>query len=198
MDCLCLANLYWVQQMMQLSCSSRHLLIKPFWILGVDRSVQNLVGDASYGTYLAIFNFSYLFYILLDIGLTNFNSKNIAQNNQLLSKYFVGITQAKIFLSIAYFIVIFIIGWIIGYNNEQLKLLGIVGLNQVLLSFILYVRSNIAALLMFKTDSILSVLDRVLMILICSFLLWSGFIPKSNFNIYYNSSYLYTRYKHYK
>lgn len=162
-----------------------NLLIKPFWILGVDRSVQNLVGDASYGTYLAIFNFSYLFYILLDIGLTNFNSKNIAQNNQLLSKYFVGITQAKIFLSIAYFIVIFIIGWIIGYNNEQLKLLGIVGLNQVLLSFILYVRSNIAALLMFKTDSMLSVLDRVLMILICSFLLWSGIFPKSNFNIYW-------------
>ena len=162
-----------------------NLLIKPFWILGVDRSVQNLVGDASYGTYLAIFNFSYLFYILLDIGLTNFNSKNIAQNNQLLSKYFVGITQAKIFLSIGYFIVIFLIGWIIGYNSEQLKLLGIVGLNQVLLSFILYVRSNIAALLMFKTDSILSVLDRVLMILICSFLLWSGIFPKSNFNIYW-------------
>ena len=162
-----------------------NLLIKPFWILGVDRSVQNLVGDASYGTYLAIFNFSYLFYILLDIGLTNFNSKNIAQNNQLLSKYFVGITQAKIFLSIGYFVVIFLIGWIIGYNSEQLKLLGIVGLNQVLLSFILYVRSNIAALLMFKTDSILSVLDRVLMILICSFLLWSGIFPKSNFNIYW-------------
>lgn len=160
-----------------------NLLVKPFWILGVDRTVQNLVGDAAYGTYLAIFNFSYLFYIILDIGLTNFNSKNIAQNNQLLSKYFVGISQAKIFLSLLYFIVIFTIGWIIGYNSEQLKLLAIVGFNQVLLSFILYVRSNIAALLLFKTDSILSVLDRVLMILICSFFLWSGVIPQSNFNI---------------
>ena len=162
-----------------------NLLVKPFWILGVDRAVQNLVGDASYGTYLAIFNFSYLFYILLDIGLTNFNSKNIAQNNHLLSKYFVGISQAKIFLSLGYFVIIFLIGWLIGYNTEQLKLLCIVGLNQVLLSFILYVRSNIAALLLFKTDSILSVLDRILMILICSFLLWSGFIPKTNFNIYW-------------
>lgn len=162
-----------------------NLLVKPFWILGVDRTVQNLVGDASYGTYLAIFNFSYLFYIILDIGLTNYNSKNIAQNNHLLSKYFVGITQAKIFLSLGYFIIIFLIGIAIGYNGEQLKLLGIVGLNQVLLSFILYVRSNIAALLLFKTDSILSVLDRVLMIMICSFLLWSGIFPQSNFNIYW-------------
>lgn len=162
-----------------------NLLVKPFWILGVDRSVQNLVGDASYGTYLAIFNFSYLFYIILDIGLTNFNSKNIAQNNHLLSKYFVGISQAKILLSIAYFVIIFVIGILIGYESEQLKLLAVVGLNQVLLSFILYVRSNIAALLLFKTDSILSVLDRILMILICSFLLWSGLFPKSNFNIYW-------------
>ena len=162
-----------------------NLLVKPFWILGVDRTVQNLVGDATYGTYLAIFNFSYLFYIILDIGLTNFNSKNIAQNNHLLSKHFVGISQAKILLSIGYFIIIFLIGLAIGYNTEQLKLLGIVGLNQVLLSFILYVRSNIAALLLFKTDSILSVLDRVLMILICSFLLWSGLFSQCNFNIYW-------------
>lgn len=162
-----------------------NLLVKPFWILGIDRSVQNIVGDASYGTYLAIFNFSYLFYILLDIGLTNFNSKNIAQNNQLLSKHFVGISQAKILLSIVYSIVIFTIGLIIGYDAGQLKLLAIVGLNQILLSFILYVRSNIAALLLFKTDSILSVLDRILMITICSFLLWSGIFPKNNFNIYW-------------
>ena len=129
-----------------------NLLVKPFWILGVDRTVQNIVGDASYGTYLAIFNFSYLFYIILDIGLTNYNSKEIAQNNSLLSKYFVGISQAKIFLSIAYFIIIFVIGLIIGYNTEQMKLLAVVGLNQVLLSFVLYVRSNISALLLFKTD----------------------------------------------
>ncbi|MGN0032843.1 MAG: oligosaccharide flippase family protein [Candidatus Limimorpha sp.] len=161
-----------------------NLLIKPFWILGVDRAVQNVVGDTSYGLYLAISQFSYLFYIILDLGLTNFNNRNIAQNKQLLSKHFVGISQAKIFLTIVYFIIIFIVGVIIGYRGEQLKLLGIVGFNQVLLSFILYVRSNISGLLLFKTDSILSVLDRVLMILICSFLLWSGFVPRENFNIY--------------
>ena len=161
-----------------------NLLIKPFWILGIDVAVQNLVGYTSYGLYLAISQFSYLFYILLDLGLTNFNNRNIAQNNQLLSKHFVGISQAKILLTILYFVVIFVLGWIIGYRGEQLKLLAIVGFNQVLLSFILYVRSNISALLLFKTDSILSVLDRVLMILICSFMLWSGFFPKEHFNVY--------------
>lgn len=162
-----------------------NLLIKPFWILGIDAAVQNTVGDTSYGLYLAISQFSYLFYILLDLGLTNFNSRNIAQNNNLLTKHFAGISQAKIFLTIIYFIVIFIVGWIIGYRGEQLRLLGIVGFNQVLLSFILYVRSNISALLLFKTDSVLSVLDRIFMILICSFLLWSGLFPREYFNIYW-------------
>ena len=162
-----------------------NLLIKPFWILGIDAAVQNTVGDTSYGLYLAISQFSYLFYILLDLGLTNFNSRNIAQHNQLLSKHFVVISQAKIFLTVIYFTVIFIVGWIIGYRGEQMKILAIVGFNQVLLSFILYVRSNISALLLFKTDSILSVLDRILMILICSFLLWSGAFPREDFNIYW-------------
>ena len=57
-----------------------NLLVKPFWILGIDREVQNLLGDASYGTYQALFNFSYLFYILLDLGITNFNSRAVAQD----------------------------------------------------------------------------------------------------------------------
>ncbi len=161
-----------------------NLLVKPFWILGVDRAVQNSVGDASYGSYLALYNFAYLFYIVLDIGLTNFNSRSIAQNPSLLSRYFVGISEAKILLSIVYFVIIFAVGYSIGYRGEQLSLLAVVGFNQVLLSLILYVRSNVSALLMFKTDSLLSILDRVLMILICGFLLWSGVLPSGSFNIW--------------
>jgi hypothetical protein len=40
-------------------------------------------------------------------------------------------------------------------------------LNQVLISFILFFRANIASLHLYRTDSILSVLDRLLMIGIC-------------------------------
>jgi O-antigen/teichoic acid export membrane protein len=153
-----------------------NLLVKPFWILGVDRQVQNVVGPESYGLYFAIFNFSFLFYIFLDVGITNFNNRNIAQNNQLLSKHLAGISLLKLFLGIFYGILIFIIGIIWGYRGEQLYLLGWVGFNQFLLSFILYIRSNLSGLLLFKTDSFLSVLDRILMILICGFLLWFNFL----------------------
>jgi O-antigen/teichoic acid export membrane protein len=153
-----------------------NLLIKPFWILGVDRAVQNQVGDVSYGFFLSMYSFSIVFFIILDLGITNYNNRNIAQNNQLLSKHFAGIATMKLFLGIAYSVVIFLIGVIIGYSNEQLSMLGWLVLNQFLLSFLLYLRSNISGLLLFKTDSLLSVLDRLLMIFICSILLWSGWV----------------------
>lgn len=161
-----------------------NLLVKPFWILGIDREVQNLLGDASYGTYLAIFNFSYLFYILLDLGITNFNSRNIAQDPKMLSRHFGGLTEIKLLLGLIYALVVFVIGYFSGYSEGlKLKLLFWCGLNQILLSFVLYLRSNIQGLLLFKQDSILSVFDRVLAIVIMAMVLWSGWFPRESFNI---------------
>jgi O-antigen/teichoic acid export membrane protein len=159
-----------------------NLLIKPFWILGIDRSVQNLVGAEDYGFYYVLFNFSFLFNILLDFGITNFNNRNIAQHNQLLNKHFSGIVIIKFLLAAVYTIITFTVGLIIGFNSQQLGLLGFMCFNQFLLSFILYLRSNVSGLLMFRTDSFLSVLDRMLMILICGVLIW-GHVTTSPFRI---------------
>ena len=45
------------------------LLVKPFWILFIDREVQNVVGTENYGFYFALLNFSFLFNILLGLGI---------------------------------------------------------------------------------------------------------------------------------
>ncbi len=149
-----------------------NLLIKPFWILGIDRSVQNAVSPQSFGIYSAIFSFSLLLNILLDFGITNFNNKNIAQNNNLLNKHLSSIVLLRVALGAVYFIITIAAGFIIGYTTDELLMLMVLGFNQFLLSFILYLRSNIAGLHLFKTDSIISVLDRTLMIGICAYLLW--------------------------
>jgi len=151
-----------------------NLFIKPFWLFGIDMSVQKIVGTESYGLYFAVFNFTLIFNMLLDMGLTNFNNRNIAQNTQLLSKHISGILSLRIVLAVFYLFIVFIAGMIIGYDNFQLKILVFASLNQFLNSLILYLRSNVAALLMFKTDSVLSVLDRLLMILICGMLIWGN------------------------
>lgn len=149
-----------------------NLVIKPYWIFGVDLQIQNLVGTEEYGFYFNILNFSFLFNIVLDLGITNFNNRNIAQNSHLLHKHFSNIFLVKLLLLLAYFVVTLSTGLLIGYSASQMQLLILVGVNQFLLSFILYLRSNISGLLMFRTDSVLSVLDRVFMILLLSFLIW--------------------------
>jgi O-antigen/teichoic acid export membrane protein len=158
-----------------------NLLVKPFWILGIDRTVQNVVGT-DYGFYFAVFNFSFLFNILLDLGITNFNNRNIAQNNHLLNKHFSRIFYMKLLLALVYFTVTFCVAFIIGYRGRQLFFLLVLGFNQFLISMVLYLRSNISGLLLFRTDSFLSVLDRTLMILFCSVLLW-GHITRTPFRI---------------
>lgn len=159
-----------------------NLLIKPFWILGIDVGVQNRVGAESYGLYFAVFNFTFLFNMLLDMGITNFNNRNIARHQQLLQKHLSGIITLKLLLGAVYLAVVFAVALIIGYRDFQLWLLFWMAINQFLNAFILYLRSNISALLMFKTDSCLSVLDRLLMIVFCSILLWGG-ITQETFRI---------------
>ncbi|MCX6252655.1 MAG: oligosaccharide flippase family protein [Bacteroidetes bacterium] len=159
-----------------------NLLIKPVFIFGIDRNVQNIVGEVDYGFYFVIFNFSFLFQIILDLGITNFNNRNIAQNSHLLNKHFSGILVMKIMLAAVYIVITFIIAFIMNYNAAQLKLLGILAFNQILVSFILYLRSNISGIFSFKTDSFLSILDRFLMILFCGVLLF-GHVTKTPFRI---------------
>ncbi len=151
-----------------------NLLIKPFWILGIDVGVQNRVGAEDYGLYFAVLNFTFLFNMLLDMGITNFNNRNIARHQQLLHKHLSGIITLKLLLGAIYMAVVFAVALIIGYRGFQLWLLFWMAINQFLNAFILYLRSNISALLMFKTDSCLSVLDRLLMVLFCGILLWGG------------------------
>jgi O-antigen/teichoic acid export membrane protein len=149
-----------------------NLLIKPFWMLVIEPEVQEEVGNADYGIYFALFNFSFLLNILLDFGITNFNNKNIAQNNHLLTKHFSSLFVLKLVLAIVYIIVTLLIGFLIGYDFRYMKLLMVLGFNQFLISIVLYLRSNLLGLHLFKTDSIISVLDRLIMITICAVLLW--------------------------
>ncbi len=151
-----------------------NLIIKPFWVLGIDMGVQNEVGPIEYGFYSVVLNFAFIFQVILDMGITNFNNRNIAQNNQLLTKYFSSIIVLRVMFAIVYFIVIMAFAYMLDYGQRQLYVLSIIGFNQFLLSLILYLRSNFSGLLLFKIDSILSVMDRLILILVCGVLLWGN------------------------
>jgi O-antigen/teichoic acid export membrane protein len=159
-----------------------NLLVKPFWVLGIDLTVQNTVGATEYGFYFSLLSFSMLLNIVQDMGISNFNNRTIARNHNLLQELLPNTIILKSFLALAYFAVSLIIAFIIGYQWIQVKLLLVLLFNQFLNSMNLYLRSNISGLQLFRTDSLLSVTDRLLMIIICSLLLW-GNVTRSPFRI---------------
>jgi len=153
-----------------------NLLVKPFFIFAIDRSIQNQVGSEQYGLYFSLLGFSLIFNIVADFGITNFNTKNIAQNHQLLSLQLGNLIPLKILFGVVYCIITLLFAFFIGYSNHQIYLLFWLIVNQLIISFTLYLRSNISGLQLFNVDSLISVIDKIILIIICSFLLWGNFL----------------------
>ena len=150
-----------------------NLLVKPLAIFGIDATVQNRVGAEEYGMYFSILNFTYLFNILADLGINNFTTKNIAQYPHIASRYIGKIFSFRLILFAIYAIVTLSIGIGIGYRGAQLNILYVLIFNQLLITFIAYFRSHFGGLHLFKTDALISVLDRLLLIIICGSVLIS-------------------------
>ncbi len=149
-----------------------NLLVKPFYILGIDAGVQDAVGSAGYGTYAALLSLSFLLNIVLDLGMTSHNTKHIAQNTQLMGKTLGGVVGVRFVLVILYALLTLGSGILLGFNVEQMGVLALLVLNQALVATILFLRSNISGSQRYAQDSLLSVLDRLLLIGIVGWLLW--------------------------
>lgn len=149
-----------------------NVIVKPIWIFGIDRNVQLTVGHQEYGQYQALFNFSIIFHVLLDFGLQSYNNRTVAQAPHTIRTLLPNILVAKGVLSLIYMSIIALLGLAMGYRGHTFYLLIILGIVQVINSLVLYLRSNVSAMHRFKTDGILSVLDRLIMIMICSVLLF--------------------------
>lgn len=148
-----------------------NLLIKPFYLFGIDRTVQNTVDPGAYGLYFALFNFTFLLQIVNDLGIQYFNNRNIAQHRQLLDKYFPHMLMLKGLLALVFLFMVIGFAALSGYRAALFPLIALLGFNQVLTSLILFLRSNISGLGMYRTDSMISALDRLLLIFICGALL---------------------------
>lgn len=138
-------------------------LIKPIWILGVDRWVQLEVGMAEYGAYFAVWGLTLTAGFLLDLGLTTYVQREAASNpkaaNSLADLFWVKLVLVGIYL-------LFIAGVWVFYPSVSATLLwGIAGI-QVLNSLYLYFRSWVTAAQHFGADVWFSVLDKSLLILL--------------------------------
>ena len=159
-----------------------NLLIKPFFIFGIDLTVQNRVGE-EYGLYFALLNLTYIFQILNDFGIQNFNNRYLSQHPQLLPKYFPNLLAIKGLLSVLYILLTLLLAFgIFGYRGHELPVLFILLCNAVLVQLIFFLRSNVSGLGHYRLDSFLSSLDKLLMLATCGVLLW-GNLPGIPLNI---------------
>jgi len=148
-----------------------NLLIKPLWVF-IEIEIQNKVGTEHYGLYFALFNLTLIFNIILDAGIVNYNNKEIAGNPQLIEKYTNRLIPLRAVLGLIYLIAVFIAGWMLNYSSSALFLLASLGFNQLLLALLLFVRSNLQGLHFFKSDSLVSIADRVVMAFLILYLFY--------------------------
>ena len=152
-----------------------NLLIKPFYIFGIDRTVQNLTGEAEYGLYFSLLAVIYMLQALNDLGLRNFNNRTIAQHPHLLDKLMGHVLGLKVVLAIFFGMVLLGASFLLGYDSPREHfILLVLWLNQVLISLTLYFRSNISGVGAYRTDSVLSALNKFLAILIVGALILFG------------------------
>lgn len=143
-----------------------NLLVKPYWILGIDRTFQNQFGDDLYGLYINLLSVSMILTMILDFGINNYNSSIIAQEPSKLNHQFSSLISLKILLSLVYMVFTMLLAWLYGYSGYMLLLVAVLGMNQVLAYFSTFVRSCITGLQYFRTDALLSSADRFVMILL--------------------------------
>lgn len=149
-----------------------NLIVKPLWIFGIDAKVQTTLGNEVYGNYIALFNIGMILQIVLDLGLQSYSTKTVANAPNTFQKIFPNIIITKLLLTVLYFAILFIAGWSLGYPLAAIGMLISIGCIHAFNSFYLFSRSNIASKQLFKTDSILSVIDRLLLIVTCGVLLY--------------------------
>lgn len=138
-----------------------NILVKPVWLFGVDRKVQNIIGHEAYGVYFSMLSLSIILSFIADLGITNLVNRQLALGESINSRKLI---YRKILLSLLYSILVFVIAALSGIK-EYLILLLIV-LIQILTSFLLFFRSIITANQLFKTDAWISIIDKLLMIVI--------------------------------
>ena len=150
-----------------------NVLIKPVFIFGVDLAVQNRTEQGEYGLYFALLNWAYLFQIISDFGLQNFNTRHVSSHPHLLEKYFPNLLMIKMVLSVVYFLAALLAARFIGgYHGGALRLLSVLLVNQIIVQLILFLRSSISGLGFYRIDSLLSSLDKLLMLFFCGGALW--------------------------
>lgn len=143
-----------------------NFLIKPVWLV-MENMLQNRLGHEAWGTYSALSSFAIALTVLTDFGVNQYTIKSLAADTGKFQSWFPGLMGFKILLLIAYPLLLFGLGALMGYPLQELCWLMLIALSLAALQLLQFLRSFFQAFQHFKLDAIASVLDKVLLTLFC-------------------------------
>ena len=141
-----------------------NLMIKPVYLLVIDAKIQDTLGAEAFGNFFPLLSLGVMLNILLDVGLANHMTRLVsAKPNEVHAAFHSG-WRTKRFLFPIYIVVLGGVGWFLGYRGNSFGWLLWIGLNQALLSAILYVRAGLQGTGAHRSDAWVSISDRTLLL----------------------------------
>lgn len=157
-----------------------NLFVKLFWVLMIDREIQNRLPAQEYGNYFSLNNLVLMFIVVLDLGVNVYSQRKTAQNSEILLDKSGLILFIKTILSIIFMLLVFISAYFLKIDSDSYFLLFLLVTNQILLNFIQYFRLGFNAMYRFKTDALFSILDKLIFSVVLVYLLFFQNIIKVN------------------
>lgn len=141
-------------------------LIKPLYLLVIDVGVQNTLGTDEYGQYAFWFSFAFMFGVLYDMGLQNYNAVTLSKNPGLLQERLPVMLSLKLVLSVVFALFVFAAAILYGVSGRELIIVGLAASYHTILSFLQLLRTNLGAQAKYAFNSLVSVSDKALLLLV--------------------------------
>jgi O-antigen/teichoic acid export membrane protein len=153
-----------------------NLLVKPATIFMVDINMQNELGAHQYGIFQTVLNVTFLFSMLLDMGMTNFMTRLIAQYPHMIHKYSDRLFSFRLLLVVVYISWSVVLFLVLHLPFQWWWILGLLLMHQISTITVNYVRAYTGGLLKFGLDAVLSVIERSVYFVLGCLLLYGNFI----------------------
>lgn len=159
-----------------------NLLVKPATIFLVDIRMQNVLGGNDYGVFQVMLDFTFLFSMILDMGMTNFMTRMIAQYPHMIQKYSNRLFTLRLVLVLAYCLLSMGLFALLQFivptkiSMDWLWILLVLIIHQINIISVNYVRAYTGGLLKFGLDALLSVIERSVYFVLGCLLLYGQFV----------------------
>lgn len=140
----------------------------------LENVVQDRIGHEQYGLFAALNALSFLFIVIVDLGINQFITKKFASEVHTRSELYSTYFSFKFTLAAFYPFFMVVVGYLLGYENQEILLLFLISLSYCALQLIMYLRAKFQASQLFTIDSVASISDKTLLIIVTGILLWVG------------------------